>query len=66
VGFHRSGCRVWFVAERDTRTNEVQWTALPADAPGSNDPQTPDASKASGEAEAKPATRLRSAEGRIT
>jgi sarcosine oxidase, subunit delta len=63
--FHRSGCRVWFVAERDTRTNEVQWTALPAEAaegdagdeaakrrgrsPGANDPQTPDASKASGE-----------------
>ena len=21
--FHRSGCRVWFVAERDTRTNVV-------------------------------------------
>ena len=31
---HRSGCRGWFLAERDTRTNEVQWTALPADAPG--------------------------------
>jgi heterotetrameric sarcosine oxidase delta subunit len=27
--FHRSGCRVWFLAERDTRTNEVQWTGLP-------------------------------------
>jgi sarcosine oxidase, subunit delta len=47
--FHRAGCRVWFVAERDTRTNEVQWTALPADAPGPADPQTPEASKASGE-----------------
>lgn len=21
--YHRSGCRAWFVAERDTRTNEV-------------------------------------------
>ena len=31
--FHRSGCRAWFVAERDTRTNEVHWTALPGDAP---------------------------------
>jgi heterotetrameric sarcosine oxidase delta subunit len=31
--FHRSGCRAWFQAERDTRTNEVRWTALPADAP---------------------------------
>jgi heterotetrameric sarcosine oxidase delta subunit len=59
--FHRSGCRVWFLAERDTRSNEVQWTALPAEAaerdaakrpgmpPGDADPQTPDASKASGE-----------------
>jgi heterotetrameric sarcosine oxidase delta subunit len=30
---HRSGCRAWFLAERDTRTNQVHWTALPADAP---------------------------------
>jgi len=30
---HRSGCRAWFLAERDTRTNEVLWTALPGDAP---------------------------------
>lgn len=28
---HRSGCRAWFLAERDTRTNEVLWTALPQD-----------------------------------
>jgi sarcosine oxidase, subunit delta len=28
--YHRSGCRAWFVAERDTRTNEVLWTALPS------------------------------------
>jgi heterotetrameric sarcosine oxidase delta subunit len=27
--FHRSGCRAWFIAERDTRTNVVEWTALP-------------------------------------
>ena len=27
--FHRSGCRAWFIAERDTRTNEVLLTALP-------------------------------------
>jgi sarcosine oxidase subunit delta len=26
---HRSGCGEWFVAERDTRTNEVRWTAPP-------------------------------------
>ena len=23
---HRSGCGEWFIAERDTRTNEVHWT----------------------------------------
>ena len=26
---HRSGCGVWFIAERDTRTNEVIFTKLP-------------------------------------
>jgi heterotetrameric sarcosine oxidase delta subunit len=31
--YHRSGCRAWFVAERDTRTNEVHWTALAEEAP---------------------------------
>jgi heterotetrameric sarcosine oxidase delta subunit len=46
--FHRSGCRAWFVAERDTRTNDVKWTALPSDPPGRTDPETPDASKADG------------------
>ena len=30
---HRSGCREWFLAERDTRTNEVLWTAVPDEAP---------------------------------
>jgi sarcosine oxidase subunit delta len=30
---HRSGCRQWFLAERDTRTNEVLWTARPQEAP---------------------------------
>ncbi len=29
--FHRSGCRAWFLAERDTRTNDVRFTALPDD-----------------------------------
>jgi heterotetrameric sarcosine oxidase delta subunit len=29
--FHRSGCRSWFQAERDTRTNEVLLTELPRD-----------------------------------
>lgn len=31
--FHRSGCRRWFQAERDTRTNaliRVDWTLPPA------------------------------------
>ena len=32
--FHRSGCRAWFIAERNTVTNEVLFTALPASAPG--------------------------------
>lgn len=27
--YHRSGCRTWFVAERDTRDNQVVFTALP-------------------------------------
>ncbi len=25
--FHRSGCRAWFLARRDTRDNTVHWTA---------------------------------------
>jgi heterotetrameric sarcosine oxidase delta subunit len=31
---HRSGCGAWFIAERDTRTNEVMWTELPGAAEG--------------------------------
>ncbi len=27
--FHRSGCGEWFLAERDTRTNQVLVTELP-------------------------------------
>jgi heterotetrameric sarcosine oxidase delta subunit len=27
--YHRSGCGAWFVAERDTRTNEMLRTELP-------------------------------------
>jgi len=27
--FHRSGCRAWFIAERNTLTNEVLFTARP-------------------------------------
>ena len=26
---HRNGCEIWFVAERDTRTNEVVRTEVP-------------------------------------
>jgi methylglutamate dehydrogenase subunit B len=28
--YHRVGCGTWFVAERDTRTNEVLRTEIPA------------------------------------
>jgi heterotetrameric sarcosine oxidase delta subunit len=30
---HRSGCRAWFLARRDTRNNAVEWTARPPQAP---------------------------------
>ena len=30
---HRHGCRVWFLAERDTRTNEVERVFVPAENP---------------------------------
>ena len=36
---HRSGCGAWFLAERDTRTNEVHWTATPET--GTRDPPRP-------------------------
>jgi len=39
---HRSGCGEWFLAERDTRDNAVQWTALPADAPAPGAAAEPD------------------------
>jgi sarcosine oxidase subunit delta len=29
--FHRSGCRAWFIAERDTVTNEVLRIELPGE-----------------------------------
>jgi len=38
---HRSGCRAWFLAERDTRTNEVLWTARPDEAPAATAVQGP-------------------------
>jgi heterotetrameric sarcosine oxidase delta subunit len=28
--YHRVGCGIWFLAERDTRTNEVLRTEIPA------------------------------------
>lgn len=34
---HRSGCGEWFLAERDTTSNEVLWTALPAEAPAAGE-----------------------------
>jgi heterotetrameric sarcosine oxidase delta subunit len=27
--YHRSGCRAWFVADRDTTTNQVSWVGFP-------------------------------------
>jgi sarcosine oxidase subunit delta len=30
--YHRFGCELWFLAERDTRTNEVLRTELPREA----------------------------------
>ncbi len=48
--YHRSGCRAWFIAERDTRTNAVQWTALP-DALPDADP-SPSTSPSAGQASA--------------
>lgn len=38
--FHRSGCRAWFIAERDTTTNVVLFTALPDDVPAAAGPGT--------------------------
>jgi methylglutamate dehydrogenase subunit B len=29
--YHRSGCRTWFLAERDTRTNAVLRVGLPSE-----------------------------------
>lgn len=34
---HRSGCRQWFLAERDTTTNRVLWTARPGEEPPSEE-----------------------------
>ena len=40
--FHRDGCELWFQAERDTRTNEVLKTEVPAaSAAGATGPAQP-------------------------
>ena len=45
--YHRAGCGLWFVGERDTRTNEVLRTELPtlsaANAPAAGEVAVPDA-----------------------
>jgi heterotetrameric sarcosine oxidase delta subunit len=48
--FHRSGCRAWFIAERNTLTNEVLFTARPGEvvAPGAG--PEPGAPRGSGDA----------------
>jgi len=38
--YHRLGCRRWFLAVRDTRTNEVERTFWPEPAPGPPPGQT--------------------------
>jgi heterotetrameric sarcosine oxidase delta subunit len=50
--FHRSGCRAWFVAERDTRTNEVRWTALPDRVPQDAEPEATAVATSAGGGEA--------------
>ena len=37
--YHRFGCELWFLAERDTRTNEVLGTELPQPATAGPAPQ---------------------------
>lgn len=45
---HRSGCRQWFLAERDTRTNAVHWTALPGQVPASAAEAAPELEESAG------------------
>jgi sarcosine oxidase subunit delta len=35
--YHRLGCGTWFLAERDTRTNEVLRVELPVPSPASDE-----------------------------
>jgi heterotetrameric sarcosine oxidase delta subunit len=55
--YHRSGCRTWFQAERDTRTNEVLRVGLPGEfESGGADPAGgPSPGRAPGAAGAEPA-----------
>jgi sarcosine oxidase, subunit delta len=46
--YHRSGCREWFLAERDTRTNDVHWTARPEEAPLLERPEADRSSQTAG------------------
>jgi heterotetrameric sarcosine oxidase delta subunit len=39
--YHRSGCRTWFQADRDTRTNEVLQVGLPGQLKGLEGPSRP-------------------------
>jgi methylglutamate dehydrogenase subunit B len=40
--YHRDGCELWFLAERDTRTNEVRKTERPApESAGATGPEQP-------------------------
>lgn len=51
--FHRSGCRAWFIAERNTNTNEVLFTARPDEvkaAGAGGDPAEVEDSQQAGEA----------------
>jgi sarcosine oxidase subunit delta len=48
---HRSGCGEWFIAERNTLTNEVHWTAPPNEVfgEGASAPDTAGAAAAGGD-----------------
>jgi heterotetrameric sarcosine oxidase delta subunit len=46
---HRSGCGEWFIAERDTRTNEVFWTKPVDEVFGAGTPDTAGAAAGGGD-----------------
>ncbi len=46
---HRSGCGEWFIAERDTRTNDVNWTKRPNEVFGEGGPDTAGAAAGGGD-----------------